>query len=205
MARRSPTSILDATLALIAKGGIDSVRYRDIARESGVPLGTISYQYPSREELIRSAFKHYLEGNEVLLCRFAESARVREPRDVAKLIVDVLQAGFPAPERAHMAEFELLVYAGRDPQMADMLHAWYRQLATELGYILESVRVPSPLGTAETLLDLAWGFQLVRLGRAEPDFDELRLRIERVLDGFSANTATSPPTPPTNRRSKSRK
>jgi len=187
--RQSSTAILDATLRLIARGGIDAVRYRDVASESGIPLGTISYQYPSREELVRSAFKHFLAANERSLRTSATGVRVREPRDVAKLIADILQAEFSSSDRAHLAEFELLVYAARDPQMADMLVEWDRHVTAELGSILESVGVQNPFATAETLLELSRGFQLVRLGQEKPNFAALRLRIERVLQGLSATAA----------------
>ena len=190
MVRQTNTAILDATLRLIAKGGVDAVRYRDVATESGIALGTISYQYPSREELIRSAFKHFLASSETSLRQNTAGVSRREPRDVAKLIVDILEAEFSAPNRAHMAEFELLVYAGRDPEMAEMLAEWDRRLTAELGYILESAGVQSPFATAETLLDLSRGFQLVRLGAKEIDFNPLRLRIERVLEGLRGTAST---------------
>lgn len=185
MVRTSSKAILDATLRLIARSGIDAVRYREVANESGIPLGTISYQYPSREELIRSAFRHFLTENESSLRKSAMGERLREPRDVAKLIADILQAEFSVRGRPHMAEFELLVYAARDPQMTELLEEWDRRLTAELGAILEGVGIPSPFATAETLLELSRGFLLVRLGQAKPNFSDLRLRIERVLQGLS--------------------
>jgi DNA-binding transcriptional regulator YbjK len=187
MNRPSSDAILNATLKLIIEGGMDAVRYRDVARESGIALGTISYQFPSREALIRSAFQFYLASSENVLCETAARARIREPRDVAKLIADVLQAEFARPDRAYLAEYELLVYAARDPQMAEVLAAWDRRVTAELGAILESVGIQTPFATAETLLELARGFQLVRLGQKKPNFADLGTRIERVLRGFSSS------------------
>jgi DNA-binding transcriptional regulator YbjK len=204
MVRPPSAAILDATLKLIAKGGVDAVRYRDVASESGVPLGTISYQYPSREELIRSAFKHFLAANETSLRRLAAGVRLREPRDVAKLIADILEDEFKSPDRIHLSEFELLVYAARDPQMAEMLAEWDRRLTAELGAILETVGVQAPFATAETLLELSRGFQLVRLGQEKPNFAELRQRIERVLHALGVAAASAPDMSPKTRRAKRR-
>lgn len=194
MSRASSDTILDATIKLIIRGGIDAVRYRDVAAESGVALGTISYQFPSREELIRSAFQFYLASCESSLREMAAGARLREPRDVAKLFTDVLQTEFAKPDRAYLAEYELLVYAARDPQMAEMLTEWDRRLIAELGTILESVGVQTPLATAETLLELSRGFQLVRLGQKKTNFADLYSRIERVLTALCA-TAGTPASP----------
>jgi DNA-binding transcriptional regulator YbjK len=174
---------------------MDAVRYRDVAKESGVPLGTISYQYSSREDLLRSAFKHFLAINETSLRRQAEGVRLREPRDVAKLITDILAAEFHAPNRAHLAEFELLVYAARDPQMAEVLTEWDRRVTAELGAILETVGVQAPFATAETLLELSRGFQLMRLGQAKPNFVDLRQRIERVLHALGVAAGNPTPAP----------
>jgi TetR/AcrR family transcriptional regulator, regulator of biofilm formation and stress response len=204
MVRPPSPAILDATLKLIAKGGVDAVRYRDVASESGVPLGTISYQYPSREELIRSAFKHFLAANETSLRRLAAGVRLREPRDVAKLIADILEDEFKSPDRIHLSEFELLVYAARDPQMAEMLAEWDRRLTAELGAILETVGVQAPFATAETLLELSRGFQLVRLGQEKPNFAELRQRIERVLHALGVAAASASDMSPKTRQTKRR-
>ncbi|MGC4067188.1 MAG: TetR family transcriptional regulator [Polyangiaceae bacterium] len=195
MSRHSATQILEATLRLIAKGGVDAVRYRDVASESGVPLGTISYQFSSREELIRSAFKHHLTENETVLRNSAAAASVREPRDVAKLMANVLEAEWVDPERMHLAEYELLVYASRDPEMAEMLVQWDRKLISEFAKILEGVGVTAPLSTAETLLEMARGFSLVRLGQQKRDYTEFRKRIERVLVGLTAAPEVNAKTP----------
>jgi DNA-binding transcriptional regulator YbjK len=186
MARQSSPQILDATLRLIAKGGVDAVRYRDVASESGVPLGTISYQFSSREELIRSAFKHHLTENATVLRQSVAVTSVREPRDVAKLMVNVLESEFTDPKRMHLAEYELLVYASRDPEMAEMLLEWDRTLISEFAKILEGVGVAAPLGTAETLLELARGHSLVRLGQKKRDYTDFRKRVERLLLASSA-------------------
>ena len=53
------TQMLNATLRLIAAGGVDSVTHRRVAEAAGVPLGSTTYHFESREHLLQEAFEHY--------------------------------------------------------------------------------------------------------------------------------------------------
>ena len=58
LARRKQ-AILDVTLDLVAAKGADAVRLRDVARESGVSVGSLQYYFDSRNELVREAFDQH--------------------------------------------------------------------------------------------------------------------------------------------------
>ncbi|MHC4910387.1 MAG: TetR/AcrR family transcriptional regulator [Planctomycetota bacterium] len=53
--------LLETTLRLVAVGGVDAVTHRRVAQAAGVPLGSTTYYFDSREHLLREAFRHYLE------------------------------------------------------------------------------------------------------------------------------------------------
>ncbi|HEV2651233.1 MAG TPA: TetR family transcriptional regulator, partial [Rhizomicrobium sp.] len=52
--------ILEAALRVVAKGGADSVTHRSVADVAQVPLGSLTYYFESREDLIREAFRLYI-------------------------------------------------------------------------------------------------------------------------------------------------
>src|SRR5512138_372519 len=54
-------AILDATLRLIATDGVDAVTHRRVAGAADVPLGSTTYYFESREQLLREAFRRYLD------------------------------------------------------------------------------------------------------------------------------------------------
>ena len=58
LARRK-RAILDATLGLVAAQGADAVRLRDVARESGVSVGSLQYYFDSRDQLVHEAFDQH--------------------------------------------------------------------------------------------------------------------------------------------------
>ncbi len=56
---RRKRAILDAALRLVAAQGAGAVRLRDVARESGVSVGSLQYYFDSRDQLIREAFDQH--------------------------------------------------------------------------------------------------------------------------------------------------
>lgn len=189
-----PDPILEATLALVASGGVDAIRYREVAQASGVALGTISYRYPAREDLIRAAFASFLEQNTANLLASRTRARIRDLAGVADLLVEVLRADFADKRRRYLAEYELVLYAARDAAVASALAAWDRQLLAELASTLEPLGVAQPLATAQTLVDMFRGFQLANLGRPDLDLESFHARVLHVLSALSAspNLSASP-------------
>ena len=178
---RDHRNILDATLRVIAQGGVNSVRYREVAAEAGVALGTVSYQFPSREELLRAAFQHFAAENMGSLRVAASAKPIETPADVASFCIELLRADFARSDRAHLAEYELLVYAARDSSVADVVAASDRTLALEIGAVLEHAGVSAPFSMAQTLIDLIRGFQLASLGKRDPDLAGLHKRLLRLL------------------------
>src|SRR5688500_5735547 len=78
--------ILRATLEVIMAGGIDAASYRGIAEHAGVPLGSMTYYFPSLEGLIVSALDT-TRGD--LEPRYADPLRQAQTRaDVVGVLVD---------------------------------------------------------------------------------------------------------------------
>src|SRR3954468_18366429 len=52
--------ILRATLEVIRREGLGAVTHRTIADESGVPLGSLTYYFATKQDLLRSALRLYV-------------------------------------------------------------------------------------------------------------------------------------------------
>jgi TetR/AcrR family transcriptional regulator, regulator of biofilm formation and stress response len=178
---RSTVQILEATLRLVVQGGVHAVRYREVAQEAGVSLGTISYQFASREELIRETFQHALRESVSSMRSLAAQRAPRSLEDIASLCTEILRNDFAQADKPYLAEYELLLYAARDEQVAAALRESDREIVLELGSMLERLGMPSPLAAAQTVLDLVRGYQLGVLGDEGRDLDEFERRLARVL------------------------
>ena len=71
---RHRRKILAAALTLVGEGGADAITHRAVARRAKVSLGSTTYHYGSRDELMRAAFRHYLSEAKALF-----EARRRAP------------------------------------------------------------------------------------------------------------------------------
>src|SRR3954464_3734598 len=56
--------IVRAALVVIERGGIGAVTQRSVAREAGVPLGSLVHYFPSKLDLLRAALEAFV-GEEV--------------------------------------------------------------------------------------------------------------------------------------------
>ena len=176
-------AILDATLRVIGTGGVDSVTHRRVAAEAGVPLGSIAYYFESRDALIPEAFRHHMSEVRRTV-RFAEQ-RVT-PRTLETLVdamVD-LSKHYLAQPSLQRAEFEMYVYAARNPEIAEEMERWQAELAALLAPELESVGFDRPVEAARCLQGVVRGFELEWLIRPDVSFDELRRRLEVTVDGL---------------------
>lgn len=182
----SPASILEATLGVIVKAGVGAVHYREVAAQAGVALGTVSYQYRTREALIRAAFEYFLQQNTESLRAFSASVRVKTVAELGGLIANIVRAEILDPKKQRLVEFELILSAARDPALARSLAAYDRSLVAELGALVESVGGTAPFSTALSILELTRGFQITALSQTEPNFDDLEKRVIRLLEGSPA-------------------
>jgi TetR/AcrR family transcriptional regulator, regulator of biofilm formation and stress response len=173
--------ILAATVRLIAAGGVDTVRYRTVADAAAVPLGTVTYHFASRDELIRAALTHYLAENTRALLALRTELQGTTVNDVASYMVELLRRDLADPERKVIAEYELIVFAARDPEVAAALHRWERAMLAELARTLEGLGVAAPFAAARTLADMLRGFELMQLSRSGADLDDFRQRLCTVL------------------------
>lgn len=86
----APTAILDATLALIARGGIRSVHFTDVGEEAGCSAALPRYHFGTMRDLLMAAFARFTEQR---LDRVrAAAAAVDDPRTRVEFAIAALAA-----------------------------------------------------------------------------------------------------------------
>ncbi len=176
--RRS--AILDAALDVIAAGGVDAVTHRRVAAAAGVPLGSTTYYFASRDELLREAFRHYAAGVFAWIAELEAELPHSTARHLVEFLVEFARREFADPERVRV-EYELILRAARDPALAREFQAFERALASRLAEALERLGAAQPFDAARTLTALVRGFELERLTRPDADVEELRRRLVPVV------------------------
>ena len=194
MSRRAPAArhirrqlprreaILDAALALIAERGTEQLTHRSVADHAGVALGSTTYYFASRDDLVREAFRRYVVRALALLGEIAGEAQPRNAAELVDLLVEIARRETSVDWRGTVVvEHELMLRAARDPELAADFHRYERALASGLAEALESLGAPQPFDAARTLIALVRGFELDALTRPGADPDDLRRRLAPVV------------------------
>ncbi|MHA6513814.1 TetR/AcrR family transcriptional regulator [Tessaracoccus sp. Z1128] len=111
--------IIAATLDLIAEHGVAGATYRTIAVAADVPLGSMTYHFPNRDDLIFAAFERFADESFSPLDR-AMDASGADPREALTRLV--LEDDDDARTKILLAE--LYVLAFRHPRYADLMRQW---------------------------------------------------------------------------------
>jgi TetR/AcrR family transcriptional regulator, regulator of biofilm formation and stress response len=169
--------ILRATLVVIARDGVANVTHRTVAEAAGVPLGSLTYYFASKQELLREALRLHVRE---------DAGRLRE---LAGALLDsgasgeqVVAAFIAQFEGGHpdVAQFELYLEASRDPQLHDVAAeslAAYQEVA-ELA--LRAAGVPDPAASAGMVVATIDGIGLQQAAAAD-QAPELRTVLPLLL------------------------
>jgi TetR/AcrR family transcriptional regulator, regulator of biofilm formation and stress response len=186
--------LLEVTIELVAREGIDAVTHRRVAELANVPLGSTTYYFASREEMLVEALKAF--GRQEIAALRARLADLPMHRASRRRYVDGL-VGFLAPqlEDDHwrtVAQYSLLCEAARRPELEPVAREWNQAWWAVLEDLFRALKVPDPALEARMLLAMLDGFLLEQLAAPDPEFVSgvLKPALRRVfartrLDGGS--------------------
>jgi DNA-binding transcriptional regulator YbjK len=180
--------ILEAALRVIGRAGVQAVTHRAVAEEAGVPLGSTTYYFDSRDDLIRQALEYVAASEVERYDRRAEQlGTVESPRQLADRLIDELVAA--AQDRiAYIAEYELWLEAGRRPELREAAQNWCDAEQRSVATAMEALGSTDPAKDASLVVAAIDGLGERVLAReddpaeaAEEFRPELRRLIERLV------------------------
>jgi DNA-binding transcriptional regulator YbjK len=180
--------ILEAALRVIGRSGREAVTHRAVAEEAGVPLGSTTYYFDSRDDLLGQALEHVARKEADRYGRLGEELRkARTPRALADMLMD--QLIFEAEDRsAYIAEYELWLEAGRRPDLREPATAWCDAVQLAVAGALEKLGSTDPAADASLVVAAIDGLGERVLAReddpakAAAEFrPQLRRLVERLL------------------------
>ncbi len=165
--------ILAAVLEVVGAAGIPAVTNRRIAEDAGVSLGSITYHFATRTDMLRAALLQFVDAESRRLADLAHASRRRVPDGVAPdlaaaaaLVSEVAEGlAFTAEQ---VASFELYVQAGRDPALRDAAAACFAAYDDLAVTVLTALGLPDPDALAPAVVGMITGLQLRRLATGEP-------------------------------------
>ena len=165
--------ILRGTLDVIRGGGLGAVTHRTVSEVSGVPLGSLTYYFASKQELLRAALRLYVAEDVERLRATAEAlmAAGASGPEVVERFAGQLGGG--------VAQFELYLEASRDPALRATAVESLRAYAEVAELALRAAGVPDPAGAAALVVATIDGLGLHGLA-AGPDAPAVEPALERL-------------------------
>jgi DNA-binding transcriptional regulator YbjK len=180
--------ILEATLRVIGRSGREAVTHRAVAEEAGVPLGSTTYYFDSRDDLLGQSLEHVARKEADRHVELGHELRkARSPRQLADMLLD--QLVFEIEDRdAYIAEYELWLEAGRRPDLREPATAWCDAVQLAVAGPMEKLGSTNPAMDASLVVAAIDGLGERVLAReddpakAAAEFrPQLRRLIERLL------------------------
>src|SRR5215217_978796 len=126
--------LLHATLDLIRESGVEAVTHRAVGERANVPLGSVTYYFPTKDALLREALECWVSDEVSRLegLTAAIEAEQLSPEQGAARWGELLRGNDPA----QVAQFELYLQAARTPELrsaaAEAFAAYERVAAAAL-------------------------------------------------------------------------
>ena len=180
--------ILDATLRVIGRSGREAVTHRAVAEEAGVPLGSTTYYFDSRDDLLGQALEHVAHKEIDRQTQLGQEFRkAKTSRQLADMLLD--QLVFEIDDRdAYVAEYEIWLEASRRPDLRRTATAWCDAVQLAVAGAMENLGSTDPVADASIVVAAIDGLGERVLGREEEpavaaaEFrPQLRRLIQRLL------------------------
>jgi TetR/AcrR family transcriptional regulator, regulator of biofilm formation and stress response len=183
--------ILRAALELIGRDGLGAVTHRTVAGASGVPLGSITYYFATKQDLLRAALELFV-AEDVARLRAAAgelAAAGATGEEVVGRFAVMLEGA-----TGGAAQFELYLEASRDPELRQAATESLRAYAEVAALALRAAGVPDADQAAAVVVAAVDGLGLHRLAagpEAPPVMPALTLLWRALAD--VGNVQDAPP------------
>jgi TetR/AcrR family transcriptional regulator, regulator of biofilm formation and stress response len=168
--------ILEATLRVIGESGVKGVTHRAVAQEAGVALASTTYYFDSKDALVEEALEQMIVRSIEDVRRFTACPGEITHEELIDRIVGFADAQINDPFAFLIAQYELMLEAGRREYLHPIIRRWTIAYMDGFTRLVESAGLPEPVATAEILTNFVEGALLNQVTTPADDFLEGRFR-----------------------------
>ncbi|HEY8584784.1 MAG TPA: TetR family transcriptional regulator [Capillimicrobium sp.] len=184
------TALLDATLRLIGEGGLEAVTHRAVEAAAGLPHGSTTYYFKTRQQLVDAAVQRLSDRDHAVVDAMGHGIAMALARGDG-LDFDALAAQITAwvrADRAHqLVRFELYLAAARRPQIAETMRAARQTFLRMMEPVAVAAGSDDPEADARTLVALLDGLVLHQI-TVTPEGHEPTIRprdVKRIIGSLA--------------------
>ena len=183
-------AIIEATIRLIGREGVDGVTHRAVAREAQVSLSSTTYHFASRDEIVSEALRHVADLEIERIARDAEALAEGHPDvpSIARALAAWLAEQVDGDDLLRVrAGYHLQLEAARRPELRAIHVAWGQAVQDLAERVLRAAGSPRPHTDASILSSAIDGLRLDEVTAPRPGFERrARPVIERLLSILTA-------------------
>jgi TetR/AcrR family transcriptional regulator, regulator of biofilm formation and stress response len=194
--RRAPaaairTAIIEATIRLIGRDGVDGVTHRAVAHDAGVSLSSTTYHFASKDEIVDEALRRVAAIEIERIARDAE--RLADGQADVPSIARALAAWLTEQVEGEgllrvRAGYHLQLEAARRPELRAIHVAWGQAVQDLAARVLSAAGSPRPRTDATILASAIDGLRLDEVTAPRPHFERrVQPVIERLLTILTAS------------------
>jgi TetR/AcrR family transcriptional regulator, regulator of biofilm formation and stress response len=182
-------AIVEGTLSVIGRGGVDAVTHRAVAVEAGVPLAATTYYFASKAELVQEALELVIARSAEIVDEFTRIDGELDCESLIDRLTAFAEAQFEDREAPLIAQYELMLEASRREYLRPLAERWAEAYMAGLVELVRASPLPDPGRAADLLSALIEGALLDQLALPRDDFVDGSLRplLELAVRGLSAH------------------
>jgi DNA-binding transcriptional regulator YbjK len=170
--------ILDAAISVLGRHGVRAVTHRAVDAEAGLPMGSTSNYFRSRDTLFDGVVERFAAREREAFDEIAAAAHPTSPRDLAEVLAAfVLSATGPRRELT-VARFALLVEGAIRPSLQRRLASEARHVSAWAESWMRAVGSANPARDIRLLGGQVEALTLHQLAYPDPAFDPTSTLLE---------------------------
>lgn len=179
--------LMEATLRIIGRVGLDGVTHRAVAAEAGLSLGAVTHHFRSRDALVETALRHALARETGRLHALSLSLQ-QHALDIdawISALADWYARELKTDAEMHTACYETFLAAARSPRYRDIVQQWFLTWQHSAELVLKAAGSARPQLHAELFVSALVGLLLKQLAAPRRSFrrDAIDL-LTSLVDGL---------------------
>ena len=151
MTRRS--DLADAAIETLAAAGMRGLTHRAVDRRAGLPEGSTSYYFRTRQALLQAVVERLAE----LTTAEIPALPVTDLDAAAEVLTTIIQTGLTTGRSRHLARYELMLESVRRPELRTALTGCWAAVQEAVAEHLAALGLSDPRRRAVDLLALLDG------------------------------------------------
>jgi DNA-binding transcriptional regulator YbjK len=179
--------LMEATLRIIGRNGIDGVTHRAVAAEAGMSVGAVTHHFATRDILVDAALRFALEREvgRLRALAFSLQGKAFDVDGWIEQLVNWYAQELKAQAEIHIACYEAFLAAARSARHRAVVVEWFDTWRQSAELALRAAGSPEPRRHAELFVSTLIGVLLQQLAAPRRDFRQaMKASLSALVNGL---------------------